>query len=296
MKPAPFELHRPDELEEVLALLGELGDDARILAGGQSLVPLLNFRLSRPAHLVDINRIGSLERVEESGGGLALGATARQRQVERNPVSRETCPLLADALPFVGHAQIRNRGTVVGSVAHADPAAEIPAVALALDARIVCRSATGEREIGAAEFFLGVFTTALRADEMVARVVFPALTGATGAAFLELSRRQGDFALVGVGASITLSEENLVSDARLACSGVGPTPMRCPRAEAALRGSSLAGLDEAASLVAEEIDPPDDLHAPAGYRRHVATVLARRALESAAERAAESLVRRRPIS
>lgn len=296
MKPAPLDLHQPAELEEAVALLGELGDDARVLAGGQSLVPLLNFRLSRSAHLVDINRIGSLGAVEASAAGLSLGATARQRQVERSPSARQACPLLADALPYVGHAQIRNRGTVVGSVAHADPAAEIPAVALALDARIHCRSSRGDRELTAEEFFRGVFTTALQPDEVVVRVVFPALPGATGTAFQELSRRRGDFALVGVGAAVTLSSENQVVEVRIACSGVGPTPVRCRETEAALRGSSLLELDEAASLIAGEVDPPDDLHAPGEYRRHVATVLARRVLRSASGRAARSLVEGRGIS
>lgn len=289
MKCPPVELHRPRELDEVLALLADLGDDAKVLAGGQSLVPLLNFRLARPTHLVDINRVAGLEELSVSATALSLGALARQRAVERHPAAAVACPLLADALPFVGHSQIRNRGTVVGSVTHADPAAEVPAVALALDARVHCHSSRGRRELAAEDFFEGVFTTALFPDELVVRVVFPIRTGARGSAFEELSRRRGDFALVGVAASVALSDEDRVAEVRLVCSGVGATPVRCRSAEAAMAGAPLRTLPEAARLVTKEVDPPDDLHAPAEYRRHLAGVLALRALRRASDRALVAL-------
>jgi len=289
MKPPPFTYHRPSTLDEVLDLLGEYGDEAKVLAGGQSLMPLLSLRLAHPVHLVDINRIdGQLGQVAQHDSGLSVGALVRQRAAETSAVVREGCPLLAEALPLIGHTQIRNRGTVCGSLAHADPASELPAVTLALDAEMVAQSrARGTRRIAADAFFHGYLTTALEPDELLTEVCLPAWPAGTGWSFQEVTRRHGDFALVGVAAALRLGTAGTCQDVRLAAIGAGPGPLRGRAAEAALRGQpfSTESVAAAAQELGKAVDPASDVQATAAYRRHVTVVLARRALEEAATRA-----------
>jgi aerobic carbon-monoxide dehydrogenase medium subunit len=282
VKPVDFDLHQPATVDEVLTLLARHADDARVLAGGQSLVPLLNFRLARPGHVIDIGRLSALGNLDETPAGLVVGAMVRQSRAERSSAVGARCPLLAAALPWIAHPPIRSRGTVCGSLAHADPAAELPAVAVALDATFVAVSARGRREIAAADFYQGYLTTALRPDELLAAVRFPAAAPGTGAAFCEVSRRRGDFAMAGAGAQVTL-EDGAIADARICVSGVAAVPLRCAGSEQALLGSraDLGTLRLAADAAASILDPADDLHATAGYRKHVAGVLLRRAVAEA---------------
>jgi carbon-monoxide dehydrogenase medium subunit len=287
MKPPRFAYHDPLTRSEALALLEIFADEAKVLAGGQSLVPLLNMRLAQPAHLVDINRVPDLAYIREEDGGLAIGALTRDRAAERSDLVRERCPLLAEALPFVGHVPIRSRGTIGGSLAHADPAAELPAVLLALDGRVRAESSAGSREIPAGEFFVSHLQTALTGAELLTEVWFPAAPPRSGAAFLEVSRRHGDFALVGVAAQLTLHENGAIAQARLALLGVDATPLRAQEAEALLiderPGEEIFGA--AAERARLALDPPGDMHASPAYRRYVAGVLVSRALHIAAERA-----------
>ncbi|HEY7060294.1 MAG TPA: xanthine dehydrogenase family protein subunit M [Chloroflexota bacterium] len=287
MKPTAFEYDDPRTADEALALLAQYGDDAKALAGGQSLVPLMNFRLARPGRLVDLNLIAALSHLRVEAGALRIGAMTRQREIERSPLVAAGWPLLAEATALIGHAQIRNRGTVGGSLAHADPAAELPAVMAALDAEFVVRGAGGERTVPATEFFLGYLTTALAPDELLVEIRVPALPPRTGGAFVEVSRRHGDFALVGVAALVTLDADGVISAARLAFTGAAPTPLRAARAEARLVGERPAEplFREAGLLASADLEPEDDLHASAAYRREVGGVLARRALVQAAARA-----------
>ena len=286
MKPPRFDYHAPESLAEALDLLADSGPDARILAGGQSLVPVLNFRLARPQVLIDINRIPELAGIEDRGDRLVIGAMTRQREIETSDSVARAVPLLHEATRYVAHLPIRTRGTVGGSIANADPAAEDPAVAAALEATMVCRSRRGERRIAAAGFFVDVLTTALEPDEMLVAVEFPGIPDGAGAAFAEISRRDGDFALAGVAAQITVSNGR-VSDARIAACGVGPAPIRFRNAEEILLDS--AGepetMDAAADAVAASCDPHDDVHASAAYRRQLAAAMTRRALIGAHARA-----------
>jgi carbon-monoxide dehydrogenase medium subunit len=290
MKPAAFDYHRPDSLDEALALFSELGADAKPLAGGQSLVPAMNFRLARPGVLVDLNRIESLAGIEETAdGGLRIGAMTRQRAVERSPAVARRAPLLADAMPWIAHPQIRNRGTIGGSLAHADPSAELPAVMLALDARIVVRSRAGARTIAASEFFTGILSTALEPTELLTAVELPPPREQAGAAFVEVARRHGDYALVGVGAVIVLDRGGACSEARVALLSIGDTPVLARAAMAVLAGQrpGATAIEEAARAAAErDVDPPADIHASSAYRRHLTRVLVGRALRSALARAA----------
>ena len=286
MKPAVFDYHDPRHIDEALELLGTLGDAAKALAGGQSLVPLMNFRLARPAHLVDLNRVAGLADLRTEDGWLVIGAMARQHTVERSPLLRQW-PLIGEALGQVGHLAIRCRGTIGGSLAHGDPAAELPAVMAALDARFEVRSRTRRRASGPGEFFVSQLTTSLQPDELLVEVRVPPLPPRTGWSFREISRRHGDFALVGVAALLTLDPAGAVERARLVFTGVGPVPTRAAAAEAALVGQPPGALvlREAAELAARDLDPPSDLHASAEYRREVAQVLAREALVESASRA-----------
>ena len=283
MKPPAFEYHDPVDLSEALNLLAELGDEAKVLAGGQSLVPLLNFRLARPAHLVDLNRIADLAYVRPWNDGIALGAMTRQRTAERDELVRARTPLVRQALAQVGHVHIRNRGTIGGSLAHADPAAELPAVVAALDAELVVRSAVGERVVAPEDFFVSYLTTCVAPTELLAEIRLPALPPRTGTAFLELSRRHGDFALVGVAAAVTLADDGRCQAARIALTGVGPTPVRAHAAEQVLIGQRPGGeaWREAARAATRELEPDSDLHASSTYRKEVAEVLVARALEAA---------------
>ena len=258
-----------------------------MLAGGQSLVPLLNFRLVRPAYLVDLNEIPGLDGIRVEDGTLVLGAMARQRAVETSALVRQRCPLLAEALPQVGHVQIRNRGTVGGSLAHADPAAELPAVLAALGGEVVLRRAGGRRVLTSERFFSGYLTTALDPAELLVEIRLPVAPARTGSAFLEVSRRHGDFALVGVAATLTLDGAGICTRAAIALTGVGPTPVLAADAAAALVGvaPTATAFERAGRRVSERLTPDGDLHASSEYRKHVAGVLTRRALLRAAERA-----------
>ncbi len=297
MKPAPFEYRRAGTLDEALALLAEHAGEAKPLAGGQSLIPAMNFRLARPAALVDLNGVAELAYVRPADGGLRIGAMTRQRTVERNPVVPGAAPLLAEALPFIAHAQIRSRGTLGGSLAHADPAAELPAVIpaaelpavmLALAARLEARSRSGARTIAAADFFTGLFGTALAPDELLVEIALAPLAPRSGTAFLEVARRHGDYALVGVAAVVTLDERGRCRETRIALLSVGAGPILAVEAARVLAGQTptdelcRAAADAAAT---RDIDPPSDIHASAAYRRRLASVLTRRALARAFERA-----------
>ena len=287
MKPPPFDYVAPDSLEEAVAALAEHGDEAKVLAGGQSLVPLLAFRFARPALLVDLNRVPALDGVGFDGETLTVGALVRHRDVERVAGLRERCPMIVEAVEEIGHAAIRNRGTVCGSLAHADPAAEWTALALALDAQLDLAGPDGVRTVRAQDFFVSYFTTTLAFDEILVAVRLRIPNGRSGSCFHELARRSGDFALAGVGALVTLDEGGSVADARVALIGVGATAVRASAVEAVLRGGrpTAALLAEAAAAVDGEIDPNTDIHASSGYRRHVAQVLVGRALETAVARA-----------
>jgi len=289
VKPAPFDYVAPRSLDEVLEVLAERPDDAKVLAGGQSLIPLLNFRLAQPTLLVDVNRLPGLDGVAvASDGELRLGALARQGRLERDPNVAERAPLLAAALPHVAHPQIRNRGTLGGSLAHADPAAELPAVALALDARLRLARRGGERWVAARDFFRGLFATALEPGELLVEVALPPPPPRSGFAFLEVARRHGDYALAGVAAAVTLDERGACRRARLVLLAVGDAPVDAGVAAAALAGGPLdvERIAEAARHAAEsEIDPVGDIHASADFKRHLIRVLAARALAAARLRA-----------
>ncbi len=290
MKPAPFEYHRPGTLDEALVLMAARAGEVRPLAGGQSLIPAMNFRLARPAALVDLNRVAELAYVRPADGGLRIGAMARQRVVERSPLVQRAAPLLAEAMPFIAHPQIRNRGTVGGSLAHADPAAELPAVMLALDARLEARSRSGARTIPATAFFTGLFGTALTPDELLVEIALPPLPPGSGTAFVEVARRHGDYALVGAAVVVTLDERGRCRDARIALLSVGGGPVLAAEAMKLCVGESPS--DEMLRATAEmaatrDIDPPSDIHASAAYRRRLAAVLTRRALARGVERATQ---------
>jgi len=286
MKPPRFEYLLPRSLDEALAMLAQHGEGAKALAGGQSLVPLLNFRLVRPAYLVDLNEIPGLDAIRIDDGHLTLGAMVRQRAVERSALVREGCPLLADAAPQIGHVQIRNRGTVGGSLAHADPAGELPAVVAALDGELVVRSTRGERRLTPEQFFVSYLTTAIAPDELLVEARVPVAPPRTGTAFLEVSRRHGDFALVGVAATVTLDDDGVCIGCAIALTGVGPRPVVARDAARALVGVKPAAgaVADVARRAAEPLTPDSDLHASSDYRKHLAGVLTRRALTRAAGR------------
>ena len=288
MKPAPFDWYRAGSAEEALALLAEHGDDARPLAGGQSLIPAMNFRLARPSVLVDLNHAEDLSGIETTtSGDLRIGAMTRQQALERSAAVAAQAPLLAEALPWVAHAQIRTRGTAGGSVAHADPAAELPAVFVALEARYLLRSTGGERWVDSASFATGLFATALQQGELLTAIEIPSMPPATGSAFIEMARRHGDFALAGVACTITLDAWGKCSNARVVLFGVGDGPVLSTGASNSLAGvmPDEAAIREAAATIEQDVDPPSDIHASANYRRHLSGVLSRRALTRAVERA-----------
>lgn len=285
MKPAPFEYRTVGSVEEAVNLLAEHGEEAKVIAGGQSLVPLMNLRLARPSLVVDINPVGSLGWLR-CNEGVVIGAMVRHRTAERSTELRNATPILCHALRYVGHPAIRYRGTIGGSVAHSDPAAELPTVLTALDATVLARSTRGERTVPAEEFFTGFLTTSLEYDEVVTEIRIPDPKTRWGWGFEEFSRRHGDFAVVGVAALVEADDQGRVADVRLVFSGVGATPVRAHEAEAVLRGVS-AGAEafrEALATAARSLDPPDDLHGSAAYRRRLAGVLGEQALEAAWER------------
>jgi len=288
MKLPPVDYEAPAAVSEALELLAEHLDEASVLAGGQSLIPLLAMRLARPAVLIDINGIAELSGVSRTDGWVTIGAMTREYVAEESEVVRSTVPLLADALPLIGHEAIRSRGTVGGSLAHADPAGELPAVARALDAEFVLRGQSGERVVPASEWFEGYLMTSRRPDEMLVEVRFPAAEPGTGTSFQEVTRRHGDFAVVGVATSLTLSD-GAIRDARLGMAGVSDVPVRAPEAEVFLIGErpSAELFAEAARRATAGIDPPSDLHGSSDYRKKVAAALVRRGLAEAADNASE---------
>jgi carbon-monoxide dehydrogenase medium subunit len=286
MKPAPFEYHAPDTVSDVVALLAEHGDEIKPLAGGQSLVPMLALRLTRFEHLVDLNRVDELEGIRRDNGTLTVGATTRQATIERSELA-QAVPLLAQAAPLIGHFQIRNRGTVGGSLAHADPAAELPAVALALDAQMEIATGAGRHTVPAADFFVGTWTTSLEPNELLTAVQFPVWDGRCGFVVDEVARRAGDFALAGVTTALQLDPGGTIQRAAIALFGMASTPVRAPAAETALIGSQPdpAAVREAAQLAVRDLDPPEDVHASSTYRRSVGAHLVERSLTRALDEA-----------
>ncbi len=289
MKPAPFDYEAPASLDAALDLLARHGGDAKILAGGQSLIPVMNFRLAEPALLVDVNRVTELDFIrQDADGTLRIGALTRQRRLERDPLVKTAAPLLHEAVPFIAHPQIRNRGTFGGSLAHADPAAELPALAVALGARLRLRRKDGDRWVDADGFFAGLFTTALEPDEILAEAAVPPSPPRTGWAFLEIARRHGDYAQAGVAARVTLDDAGRCREARLVYLSAGDAPVQAREAARLLAGEELseAAIEAAAQKASrDEIRPSGDVHATPDFKRHLARVLTRRALRRAAARA-----------
>lgn len=287
MKPAAFKYVAPDTVDEVLAHLGEHGDDAAVLAGGQSLMAMMNLRLARPAVVIDIRRVPGLADWREIDGAVAIGAMSRQRRLETDAGLARSLPLMAEAVCHVGHPPTRHCGTIVGSLCHADPAAELPLCALVADAVLTLRSTRGTRTVAAGEFFQGVFTTAVGDDELVTEARVPIARGGTGTGFVEVSRRYGDFALVAVGCALELDEGRAIRSLRLALAGVDEKPV-CPAAVAAGAIGQVASADVFRALgesIAASLEPHSDLQASAAYRRSLAGTLSERALTLAAERA-----------
>jgi aerobic carbon-monoxide dehydrogenase medium subunit len=292
MKPPAFAYHRPRTVPEALAVLAEVGHDGKVLAGGQSLVPLLNMRLAAPRHLVDVNWLAELDEVARDHGGVRVGALARHARVEHDRDAVEAVPLLGQAIGDIAHTTVRNRGTVVGSLVHADPAAELPAVLVLLGGTMELASAGhGPRRVAAADFFLGPLESAVRPGELATAAWFPAPPPGSGSAWVEVARRHGDYAVCGVGALVTLDPDLRVTAARAALISVGPVPAPVELTDA-LAGQPHDAADWAAAgrLAAAAVDPEDDIHASAAYRRHLAGVLTARAARAAAAHAASRLL------
>jgi len=288
MKPAPFRYVAARTLEQALELKAEHGEEARFLAGGQSLVPTLNFRLTQPAMLIDINPLaGAAGMQRTTRGSVRIGALTRFRELERDATTARDLPLVHQALPHIAHPQIRNRGTIGGNLAHADPASEMPAIVLALAGKLRAQSVRGERWIAAADFFAGALTTALAPDEMLMEVELPAAPPRSGACFMEMARRRGDFAILGVACTVRLTEDGRCGEARIALCSAGDRPVFAAAASALLSGRRIgpAEIDAAADLVRRAIDPAGGIHASKDYQRHLAGVLTARALATANERA-----------
>ncbi len=287
MKPPVFEYHDPRSLEEATKLLNDNAGDGKVLSGGQSLMPLLNMRLVRPKVIVDINRVQGLHYVQPWDRGVAVGASVPVQSIEKASLFAERVPILRDAVQHIAHPQIRSRGTICGSIAHADPAAELPALALALGSEMVATSSSGTRTIPGEEFFVSFFTTSLQPNEILKEVRFVAPPQDMAWSFLEVSRRHGDFALVGAIAGLRLDQaRKSIAEARLVFFGVGPTPVRVQAAEKLLAGQTPgeAAFQAASDAVTKELDPDNDLHASAEYRRSVAGALTRRSLQQAWQR------------
>jgi aerobic carbon-monoxide dehydrogenase medium subunit len=287
VKPPPFDYRAPDSIDEVLAALTEHGSDAKLLAGGQSLIPLLNFRLVRPGLLVDLRRLPSMADVNVDEDAVEIGAMVRQRTIEHDPVLAHEVPLLVEATRYIGHLPIRTRGTIGGSLAHADPVAEYPLTAVALDAELVVRGPAGERRLPARDFFLAYLTTALDVEDVLVSIRLPRRRPGVGSAFVEFARRPGDFAILAVAAVLDLDADDRVSSAAVAIAGGGPVPFRASAAEQVLVGNRLDAttVRSAAAAAAEAGSPESDLQATADYRRRLSSVLVARAVEQAAGRA-----------
>lgn len=291
MKPAPFEYKVPQSLDEALEFLGNYGAEAKLLAGGQSLVPAMNFRVVQPSMLIDLNRLPELDYIrQDQQTTVRIGAMTRERSLEFDPLIAQMTPLLAEAMPYVAHPQIRNRGTLGGSLANADPAAELPVIMLALRARFKIRSAAHERWVAASDFFTGMFTTDLAPDEMLAEIELPAMPAHTGWSFMEVAPRAGDYALMGVAVLVTVDQQNQCQFAKLVYLNAGDGPVDAKEAARLLEGKPLddANLSSAAALASEkEINPYGNVHTSPDYQRHLANVLTKRALKQAAQRARE---------
>jgi len=292
MKPAPFEYYVPDSIEQTVELLHQHGDNAKLLAGGQSLVPAMNFRVVQPAILIDLNRVGELSYIREGDSLLRVGAMTRERQLEFDSAVAKRTPLLTEAAPFIAHPQIRNRGTIGGSIVNADPAAELPVLMLALNARLNARNASGERWVDAQDFFVGMFSTALDPDEILVEIELPFASPRTGWSFMEVAPRAGDYALMGVAALVALDENGRCTEARLVYLNAGDGPVNAKGAARMLEGEIpdepviQAAADSASQ---NEINPFGNIHASSDFQRHLARVLTRKTLKQATERARDGL-------
>ncbi len=288
MKPAPFKYYAPRSIPEVLSLLNEHGYDAKILAGGQSLVPMMNFRLVQPAVLVDINNIHEMAEIQSHGKGIRLGAMVRHSQAEKDSLIKEKAPLIHETMPKIATVQIRNRGTIGGSLAHADPSAELVVVSTALDARFKIQNLDGERVVPASEFFVGLLMTAMGPEDLLVEVEYPPLPPRSGWSLKEVARRPHDFALMGVAAVVVLDKKDRCQEARLVYLSAGDGPISAPEAAGLLVGEQFTpalAMAAAEKASADEIDPGRDIHATTDFRRHLANVLTQRALEEAFQRA-----------
>ena len=287
MKPAPFEYHAPDSIDQVLELLQEHGDTAKLLAGGQSLVPAMNFRVVQPSMLVDLNRVREMDYVREEEC-LHIGAMTRERTLEFDKRVAERSPLLHEAVPHIAHPQIRNRGTIGGSIVNADPAAELPVLMLALNARLRALSVSGERWMEAQDFFVGMFTTALEPNEVLMEIEIPFIQARTGWSFMEVAPRTGDYALMGVAVLVTLTEDGKCHHAKIVFLNAGDGPVDAKESAQLLAGQPINdhSIDAAAALASEkEITPYGNIHASPAFQRHLANILTKRALKQAGERA-----------
>lgn len=288
MKPAPFKYHAPHSLEEALSLMNQHADEAKLLAGGQSLVPAMNFRVVQPSLLIDLNRVQEMTYISEDKKALHVGAMARERQLEFNVSIETRTPLLHEAVPFIAHPQIRNRGTIGGSIVNADPAAELPVLILALDARLKAQSISGERWIDAKDFFAGMFTTALEPNEILVEIELPFMSAHTGWSFMEVAPRAGDYALMGVAALVTLDENGKCTHAKLVYLNAGDGPVDAKDTAKSLEGETLSDalMESAAAMASEkEINPFGNVHTSPEFQRHLAKVLTKKALKQAIQRA-----------
>jgi CO/xanthine dehydrogenase FAD-binding subunit len=292
MKPAPFEYHVPDSLEQALRLINEHADEAKFLAGGQSLVPAMNFRVVQPTVLIDLNRVSELSFIREEGETVRIGAMARERHLEFDASIEKRTPLLHEAVPFIAHPQIRNRGTIGGSIVNADPAAELPVLMLALSARLKAKNISGERWIDAHDFFAGMFTTALTPNEILVEIELPFMPSHTGWSFMEVAPRAGDYAMMGVAALVTLDENGKCKTAKLVYLNAGDGPVDAKEAVKLLEGETLndALIDSAAEMASQkEINPFGNMHASVDFQRHLANVLTKNTLKQAIQRAEGNL-------
>jgi len=291
MKPAPFEYHAPDSLEQALGLMSQHAGEAKILAGGQSLVPAMNFRVAQPSVLIDLNRATELSYIREEENIIRIGAMTRERQLEFDSTIEKQIPLLHEATPFIAHPQIRNRGTIGGSLVNADPAAELPVLMTALSARLKVQNKSGERWIDAQDFFVGMFTTALDDDEILVEIELPTMQPRTGWSFIEVAPRAGDYALMGVAVLVTLDDDRNCKQAKLVYLNAGEGPTEAKEAENLLVGESINDklIESAAALVSEkEINPFGNIHTSIDFQRHLAKVLTQKALKVAIQRAGDT--------
>lgn len=290
MKPAPFEYYAPDSIEQVVELYSQYGGEAKILAGGQSLVPAMNFRVVQPSALIDLNRVAELSYIREEKDVIRVGAMARERHLEFDASIERYAPLLHEAVPFIAHPQIRNRGTIGGSIVHSDPAAELPVLMTALNARLKAKNASGERWVDAKDFFVGMFTTALEPDEILVEIELPFSPPRTGWSFMEVAPRAGDYAMMGVAVLVTLDENGNCQKAKLVYLNAGEGPVEATEAAGSLEGQSIDDklIKSAAEHASQqEMSPFGNMHASAEFQRHLAKVLTQKALQQATQRAGE---------